>query len=85
MLAPPASGVGSACGPCEILAGQAVPRIHLVEARGETLFGFRYRLVRLLLITGTVFAVPGTSELLLGPVAGVLPFLLREASLDVGE
>ena len=73
------------CGPCEILAGQAVPRLHLVEARGEALFGFRYRLVRLILLAGTVFAVPGSSELFLGPVTGVLPFLLREAALVVGE
>jgi len=58
--------------------------LHLVKARGEALFGFCYRLVRLALFAGTVFAVPGSSELFLGPVAGVLPFLLREAALDVG-
>jgi len=61
-----------------------VTRLHLVEARGEALLGFRYRLVRLLFV-GTVFAVPGSGEVLLGPVTVVFPFLFRETALDVGE
>jgi len=61
-----------------------VSRLHLVEARGEALLGFRYRLVWLLFV-GTVFAVPGSGELYLGPVTGVYPFLFREAALDVGK
>ena len=37
-------------------------RLYLIEARGKALFGFRYRLVRLCLFAGTVFAVPGSNR-----------------------
>jgi len=85
VLAPPAGGVRSAGCPSQILTGQAVPRLHLVEARGEALVRFRYRRVRLLLFAGTVFSVPGPGELLPGPALDFCPLLLGEAALDVGK
>ena len=48
VLAPPAGGVRSAGCPSQVLAGQAVPRLQLVEPQGEALVGLRHRGVRYL-------------------------------------
>jgi len=63
VLTPPAGGVRSAGGPREILAGQAVSRLHLVEPGGEAPVGLRDRGIRFLPVAGPVLAVTGA-----GPV-----------------
>ena len=40
VLTPPAGGVWASGGPRQILAGQTVPRLELVETRGEAFVGF---------------------------------------------
>ena len=85
ILAPPAGGVGAACGPGQVLSGQALARLQLVELRGEALVGLRHCGVRLLLLAGAVLGVPGPGELLPGPALGFCPLLLGEAALDIGK
>jgi len=63
------------------LAGQAVPRLQLVEAGGEALVGPGHRGVWLLLFAGSVLLFPVLASLLLTQ----RPLLFREASLHVGE
>jgi len=76
VLAPPAGGVRAACGPCQILAGQVVPRLELVESGGEVLVGIGDCGVRFLPVAGSVFAVSCTAQHFPCPALGVLPLLL---------
>ena len=62
VLVPPVGGVRAACGPCQILAGQAVPRPELVETSREAFVGLGDRGVRFLPVTGSVFAVSCTDQ-----------------------
>ena len=66
----------------EVLASEAVTRLELVEARGETLVGACHRRVRLLFFAGTVPAVARLAEPLLHPVFRIRPFLFRETAFD---
>ena len=85
ILAPPAGGVGAACGPSQVLSGQAVVSLQLVEPGGEALIGPCHRGVRFLLFGGAVLAVVRPRELLSYPVLGVCPRPLGEVALDVGQ
>jgi len=85
VLTPPAGGVRSAGGPREILAGQAVSRLHLVEPGGGAPVCLRDRGIRFLPVAGPVLAVTGAGQHLPSPGLGVLPFLLGESSLYIGE
>jgi len=74
VLTPPA-GVRSAGGPRQVLAGQAMSCLQLVEPRGEALVGTRHRGIRLLLLTGPVPFVAGPGELFLAqPLASLHVF-----------
>ena len=72
-LTPPAGGVWTACGPCQVLAGPAVPLLQLVEARGEALVGSGHREVWLLLFTGSMLFVSGPGEVASNPALGLRP------------
>jgi len=85
ILAPPAGGVGAACGSSQVLSGQAVVSLQLVEPGGEALVGPCHRGVRFLLFGGAVLAVARPRELLSYPVLGVCPRPLGEVALDVGQ
>jgi len=80
VLAPPTRGIWASRGPLKILAGEAVSRLELVEAGGEPFVGARHRGVRLLLHAGSVHAVLGLAEPLLGPALRLCPLHFREAA-----
>jgi len=62
-----------------------VSRLHLVEPGGEAPAGLRDRGIWFLLVAGPVLAVTGAGQHLPSPGLGVLPFLLGESSLYIGE
>jgi len=57
VLALPTRGVRALRGLLEILAGEVVSRLELVEAGGEAFVGARHLGVRLLLLAGSVLVV----------------------------
>jgi len=66
----------------EVLPGQAVPRLELVEPRGEPLSATRDRAVWLLAFRHPVLPSGGPAS---RPLARLLPLLLRDLPLEVGE
>ena len=79
---PPALWGGLIPGPTKVLPGQVVPHLDLIELRGESLGAPSYHAVRLLALGHPVFCLGGP---LSSPLACLLPLLLRDLPLEVGE
>ena len=80
--APPAWRGGSILCPVEVLPGQAVPHLELVEPRGESLDAPSYYAVRPLALGQPVLLLGGAAS---SPLACLHPLLLRDIPLEVGE
>jgi len=80
--APPALRGGPALCPVEILPGQAVPRLELVEPRGELLGAPSYHATGPLALRQLVLLLIGSAP---HPLAYLHPLLLRDSPLEVGE
>ena len=82
VLAPPALGSGAHLSPVQVLSSAGVPRIQLVEPRGEPLGAVGFYAIGLLALRHAAVCLGGVTP---GPSTRLCLLLLRDFPLEVGE